>query len=316
VGNFDVVLYYYSGVKFLTLAIANGIACDFYYLPKPSLTFMKNVHYLSVVLVLLIIITLNYGAYGQIVTVGSGSYTTQLPPPDAAGRNQNPNGTPRLSGPAATKPVPTSDWWTGLLTFSGANLYNYPMSLRAMTNGLVVSYTAPVGGGDDTRQPMSGDQPLLVGVSGLNVTNATVDDHSDWTVTANWGNRLYATMGMGMPFVYFTKGASDVASVTVNMGTVSIQSEMLLVTGSLGGSNFAVYAPVGSTWVQNGITYTSTLRERTTSPWRCCRTVLLHLPLQQPLNRTPTYSQRTLQCHGLTITLPLTFVRLTLYQHQ
>ena len=64
---------------------------------------------------------------------------------------------------------------------------------------------------------------------------------------------------MGMPFVYCTKGNSDVASVTVNIGTVSIQSEMILITNSLSGASFAVYAPAGSTWTQSDKTYTSTL---------------------------------------------------------
>src|SRR5574343_525948 len=75
----------------------------------------------------------------QIVPAGSGSYTTQLPPADAAGRNLPPNGTPRLSGAAATKPVATNDWWTGLLTFNDANLYNYPLSMKGGATGLVVS---------------------------------------------------------------------------------------------------------------------------------------------------------------------------------
>jgi endo-1,3(4)-beta-glucanase len=210
-------------------------------------------------LILLLYLFFGLQAFGQIMTVGSGSYTTQLPPPDAAGRNVVPAGTPRLSGAALSKPVPTSDWWTGLLTFNGANLYNYPLSLKAISNGLVVSYTAPTAGADDTRQPMSGDMPLLVGVSGLSVPNATVSDHSDWTVTASWGGRLEATMGMGMPFVYFTKDASEIASVTINNGTVSIQGEMVVVSNSLGGANYAVYGPSGSTWSLSGNTYTSTL---------------------------------------------------------
>jgi endo-1,3(4)-beta-glucanase len=222
---------------------------------------MKNALYSLVVFVSLLF-TLNFNAKAQIVPVGSGSYTTQLPPPDAAGRNVNPTGTPRVSGAAAAKPIVSSDWWTGLLTFDGANLYNYPMSLRALNNGLVISYTTPGLGADDTRQPMSGDQPIVAGVSGLTTTNPTVSDYSDWTVTASWagaGHSFNAVIGMGMPFVYCSKGASDVAAVTINMGTVSVQSEMILVTNSLGGANFAIYAPVGSTWTQTGTTYTSSL---------------------------------------------------------
>lgn len=200
--------------------------------------------------------------FAQIVPAGSGSYTLQLPPADAAGRNKLPNGTPRLSGIAATKPIPTSDWWTGLLTFNDANLYNYPLSLKGGPTGLVVSYTFLGNGALDTRQPMGPEQPLVVGVSGLSGTYPTVSDHTDWTVTASWnqsGRSFNATMGMGMPFVYCTKGNADVASVVVNTGTVSVQSEMLLVTNSIGGANFAVYAPAGSTWTQSGSTYTSTL---------------------------------------------------------
>ncbi len=200
--------------------------------------------------------------YAQIIPVGSGSYTTQLPPADAAGRNKLPNGTPRLSGTATNKPVPTSDWWTGLLTFNDANLYNYPLSMRGGATGLVVSYTFLGTGAADTRQPMGPEQPIIVGVSGLSGTYPTVSDYSDWTVTASWnqsGRAFHATMGLSMPFVYCTKGSSDVASVVVNIGTVSIQNEMLLITNSISGANFAVYAPAGSTWSQSGTTYTSTL---------------------------------------------------------
>lgn len=201
-------------------------------------------------------------AGAQIVPAGSGSYTLQLPPADAAGRNLPPNGTPRVSGIAVTKPIVTNDWWTGLLTYNDANLYNYPLSMKGSANGLVVSYTFLGLGANDTRQPMGPEQPIVVGVSGLTGTYPTVSDYSDWTVTASWNNagkQFNATMGMGMPFVYCTKGSSDVASVVVNTGTVSVQSEMLLITNSISGANFAVYAPTGSTWSNSGTTYTSTL---------------------------------------------------------
>lgn len=213
-------------------------------------------------IIALVILLLPVYLPAQIISVGSGSYTTQLPPADAAGRNRPPAGTPRLSGIATNKPIPTSDWWTGLLTFNDANLYNYPLSMRGSANGLIVSYTFLGNGALDTRQPMGPEQPLVVGVSGLSGTYPTVSDYTDWTVTASWnqsGREFNATMGLSMPFVYCTKGSTDVASVVVNIGTVAIQNELLLITNSINGANFAVYAPVGSTWSQSGSTYTSTL---------------------------------------------------------
>ena len=221
-------------------------------------TFLLKIRSITVSLLFLLPVFLS----AQIIPVGNGSYTTQLPPADAAGRNRPPAGTPRLSGIAATKPIPTSDWWTGLLTFNDANLYNYPLSMRGSANGLVVGFTFLGMGANDTRQPMGPEQPLVIGVSGLSGTYPTVSDHTDWTVTASWSNAgraFNATMGLGMPFVYCTKGATDVASVVVNIGTVAVQGEMLLVTNSISASNFAVYAPAGSTWSQSGTTYTSTL---------------------------------------------------------
>lgn len=221
-------------------------------------TFLLKIRSITVSLLFLLPVLLS----AQIVPVGSGSYTTQLPPADAAGRNRPPNGTPRVSGIATNKPIPTSDWWTGLLTANDAYLYNYPLSMRGGANGLVVGYTFLGTGAADTRQPMGPEQPLVVGVSGLSGTFPTVSDYTDWTVTASWnqsGRAFNATMGLSMPFVYCTKGSTDVASVLVNMGTVAIQNEMLLITNSISGSNFAVYAPAGSTWSQSGNTYTSTL---------------------------------------------------------
>jgi len=220
--------------------------------------FLKKISLITVLFILLLPVYL----FAQIVPAGSGSYSLQLPPADAAGRNLPPNGTPRVSGAAAAKPIVTNDWWTGLLTFNDANLYNYPLSMKGSSSGLIVSYTFLGLGANDTRQPMGPEQPIILGVSGLTGTYPTVSDYSDWTVTASWSNAgrsFNATMGMGMPFVYCTKGSSDVASVVVNTGTVSVQSEMLLITNSISGANFAVYAPVGSTWTNSGTTYTSTL---------------------------------------------------------
>ncbi len=195
----------------------------------------------------------------QIVSVGSGSYTKTFPGTDEAGRNGFPGTAPLVSGVAATKPIPTNDWWSSLLkndVFGGSNafaenLFSYPIAMQTTNTGLVVSYI-PFGVFDD-------QDPIIVGVSGLNASKSTASDFSDWTVTMNWEDKFQATSGIGMPFVYFNKNQSEVAAITVNLGTVTVSGEMITITDARNGADFAIYAPVGSTWSQSGNTYTSSL---------------------------------------------------------
>jgi len=209
-------------------------------------------------LIVLIILLLNFlyvTVQAQIIAVGSGSYTTTFPGIDVAGRNAYPSGTPYLSGNALGKPVPTSDWWSALIkNGTASNLFNYPYTMKTIPAGLVVSYI-PYGVIDDLI-------PFSVGVTGLSASVTTVSDYSDWTVTMHWSDATHefqATSGVGMPFLYFIKKTSDVAQVTINSGTVVIADEMLIATNVKNGADFAVYAPMGSTWTQNGAVYTSTL---------------------------------------------------------
>ncbi len=192
---------------------------------------------------------------GQVVNVGSGSYTTTFPGVDAAGRNGFPSGTPFTTGIAATKPTPTNDWWSHKVKNAHSdNLFNYPFTLKTVNDGLVVSYI-PWG-------PIDNILPVIVGVTGLNASAAKVADFTDWTVTMDWtsgSNNFTTTAGIGMPFLYFTKDSADVALVKVNQGTATISNEMLLVENARNGADFAIYAPAGSVWVQSGNTYTSTL---------------------------------------------------------
>jgi endoglucanase Acf2 len=192
---------------------------------------------------------------GQITPVGNGSYTQTFPGTDAAGRNSFPSGTPLTTGPAATKPVPTNDWWSNKVKNNHSdNLFNYPYTLKTVNEGLVATYI-PWGVIDNIT-------PVIVGVTGLSASVAKVSDFSDWTVTMDWahaGHHFQATSGIGMPFLYFEKGASDVAQVTVSSGTVTIANEMLIITDARNGADFVVYGPVGSVWTNSGGTYTSTL---------------------------------------------------------
>lgn len=193
--------------------------------------------------------------FGQIVPVGSGSYTTQFPGTDQAGRNSFPSGIPLTTGTAATKPAPTNDWWSNKIKNNHSdNLFSYPFTLKTINSGLVVSYI-PWGVIDNIL-------PVVVGVTGLNASACKVSDFSDWTVSLNWKNaaqNFTATAGIGMPFLYFTKDSADLASITVNEGTASINNEMLIILNARNGADFVVYAPTGSTWNQSGKTYTSTL---------------------------------------------------------
>lgn len=199
--------------------------------------------------------TVSFPVLSQVVQVGSGSYTKTFPGPDAAGRNTFPSGSPQLSGNAVGKPAPTNDWWSTLIKEGKAsNLFNYPFTMMTKNSGLIATYI-PWG-------VIGDNMPVEIGVTGMAATNTTVDDYSDWTVTMAWNDGTHhfkATSGIGMPFLYFTKGSADVAQVTVNVGNVQVLGEMLVITNLSYGADFAVYAPTGSTWTQNGNVYTSSL---------------------------------------------------------
>jgi endo-1,3(4)-beta-glucanase len=203
------------------------------------------------------------GLSGVIVEAGLGSYTTQFPGVDSAGRNGFPGGAPQLSGAAVGRPVPTNDWWSALVKNDhAANLFNYPLGMRTRARGLDIGYVVPGSGPNGSVQPLSDQSPVVVGVSGLSASRATVADYGDWTVTIGWdggGRQFRATSGVGMPFVYFEKSAGAEARVEVNMGTASVSGERLLITNSQSGANFAVYGPAGAQWTQSGNVYTSTL---------------------------------------------------------
>lgn len=202
-----------------------------------------------------IILLLVSGAVADIIPVGSGSYTDSFPGVDEAGRNSFPPGTPQVSGPAADRPVPTNDWWSSVIQNDHvSNLFNYPMTMKTTPQGLVVSYI-PWGVIDD-------QEPIVVGVSDLNAGQAEVYDYTDWTVTLEWtgsGHSFRTVMGIGMPFLYFTKETADVARVTVNLGNVTVDGENILIADARNDADFIVFAPEGSSWEQNGSVFTSDL---------------------------------------------------------
>jgi len=207
----------------------------------------------------ILILVLSINLFSQTTQVGNGSYTNTFPGTDAAGRNGFPSGAPQLICNAIGKPVPTNDWWSKLVKENHAdNLFNYPMTMKTTNNGLIVTYI-PWGVIGDSA-------PIEVKVSGLSTTQTMVSDYSDWTVTMNWKDathELKTTAGIGMPFLYFEKDADDIAEIKVNSGTVTVNNELLIIENAAAGADFVFYAPVGSTWINTGNVYTSTLNGKT-----------------------------------------------------
>lgn len=215
---------------------------------------------------ILLLCTLSFTPKGQTVSVGEGSYTTTFPGTDEAGRNTYPSGTPQVSGNAANKPISSNTWWANFMKEDhGGQAYNYPLSFRSESDGLVINYTIPLSSSaSEYREPMSDVDGIKVGVDALDVTQSTVSDYSDWTVTTSWADDSHsftAQMGMGMPFVYFTKGSANTASVdiTYNSGSVSTADNKILIENNLNNSSYVVFGPSGSNWSLNGTTYTSDL---------------------------------------------------------
>lgn len=196
----------------------------------------------------------------QTVSVGSGSYGTQLPFGTVGPRQANgANAVPKISS-TFSKPVQTNDFWSSLI-FSfyndphSNNLYAHPALFKARANGLQIGYTPThVFAANDHLYPYSNQ--LTVGVSGMSVSRTLTDDYGDWTVTALWeggGRRMKALFGHGLPFAFFTiTGGNAVVSTSA---TPTIWHNSNGVVGlTVSGRHYGLFAPHGSVW-----TGTSTL---------------------------------------------------------
>lgn len=202
-------------------------------------------------LILLLLFTFPYLTNSQ-VKVDSGGYSSSFPGVDAAGRNSFPSGMPYLSGNSTGRPVPTNDWWSKLVKSGQAdNLFNYPLTMKTVNDGLIVTYI-PFGVIGDSS-------PIKVGLTGLNASNTTVSDYSDWTVTMNWSsglNNMSATAGIGMPFLYFTKADNNQVAIQISNGNVTISDNKIIILDASNGADFVIFAPLGSIWSKQNNVYT------------------------------------------------------------
>ncbi len=129
--------------------------------------------------------------------------------------------------------------------------------MKTVNSGLVTSYI-PWG-------VISDIEPITVGVESLNHNAPYISAYSDWHITMEWKNgsqRFQATVGMGMPFVYYQKDSSNKAQIKINTGTATISNEKIIIENAYNDADFVVYGPKGSTWTKNGNIYTSELNNR------------------------------------------------------
>ncbi|MET8149762.1 glycosyl hydrolase [Actinoplanes sp. NPDC049668] len=210
----------------------------------------------------------------QAATVGAGSYTETLPAgaklPAGCG-NMSANPRQYLTSNAPAGPVPTNDWWSSLLFKKGDDcnfsqaLFAGPAAYRPVASGLGLSYQtdAAISGSatglGEYHFPYA--QHVVVGVAGLNATQALVDGWSDWTVTPSWSDgarTMKATIGHGLPLSYYQVTGGD-ALLSITGPPTAWQNSGNRIGFSIGGHDYVAYGPAGSTWTLSGSTIRSNL---------------------------------------------------------
>ncbi len=225
---------------------------------------------LKILLITLLMGGFSLSATAQTVQVGAGSYSTTLPSGEVGPQNfEGQNISPKVAS-SFDQRVQTNDWWSSLIfpffknPHSG-KLIAHPLSMQAVAEGLQLNYTsqhtfATSAPGTDYLFPYYPNGQMTVGVSGLNAPETTTYKYDDWTVTAEWDDgdqSMLATIGHGLPFVYFEISGGN-AEIDFN-GTPTVWFNDNGVLGvSIDGRHYGIFAPTGSTW-NSGSTYSSDL---------------------------------------------------------
>ncbi|MCP4847033.1 MAG: glycoside hydrolase family 81 [Verrucomicrobiaceae bacterium] len=186
----------------------------------------------------------------EILPLGKGSYTNAISgdftaPPPTIYR------TPGLKGP-----VPTNDWWSSVLwePFS-SNQFPHPLGVKCEQNGLRVSYPGAHKNAFDrgiiSSIPASGND-LTIGLAETGkFIDARVDNHSDWFLTVQFGNRskyLRCTYGHGSPFVYIeTTGSAPALSFNAPP-KIWLQSATTTAITTANGNHYGIFCPSPTKW--------------------------------------------------------------------
>ncbi|SET06574.1 glycosyl hydrolase [Paenibacillus sp. NFR01] len=195
-------------------------------------------------------------AFSGEVTLGSGSYSTVLPPGATDVQSQI------YKTSNVTGKMPTNDWWSSLAWTQYSNAqFPHPLAVKNQSDGMRVYYpgnritanSAAIAGW------MNDIHDFTVGHSAVTTFPvAKVDGFNDWFVKAlyqNGSNSMTATYGHGSPYIYYTyTGGNPVLKFytppTIWSGNAS--SSVLGIT--MEGAHYALFGPTGSTWSGIGTT--------------------------------------------------------------
>ncbi len=117
------------------------------------------------------------------------------------------------------------------------------------------------------------DQDLIAGLEGMRSADPYVTGYSDWAVSAQWedgASKLDVTSASGSPFMYFKRtagGANAKVEVTGGLTVWANNGNVLGITVSKAAANYrpgsshhyALFAPAGANWVQNGSSFVAPL---------------------------------------------------------
>lgn len=188
--------------------------------------------------------------------IGQGSYTTTLPAGSAGPSDFNGNAvTPKVTADF-NKPILTNSWWSSLIwqyfpdNPYSENLFAHPIAAHAFADGLGISYPTHTALNNEYHQHYT-PEDLRVGLAGLNAPDTRVADYSDWAVTARWqdgGTQLEATLGHGLPFVYFTSNGGT-AQVSIPAGFEGVWYNQNGVLGiTVNSHHYGIFAPSSTNW--------------------------------------------------------------------
>lgn len=186
----------------------------------------------------------------DIVSLGTGSYTTARPEPCQPLPDQI------FKVESLSGPTPTNQWWSSLVwdRFSN-NLFPHPLGVVTCEDGLSVSYpgaamvaaeAAIMGGGVSSR----GD--IVIGLADTKFSDARLSGFSDWFVTAQFSSEsgnLKTSFGHGSPFVFCTRGSGKIQLKFAEKPILWFGDKDNKTIGlSVRGNHYGLFGASGSRW--------------------------------------------------------------------